>query len=36
MQDWDSWKKMDKNISDIKDIKIDDLADAFFLSNYDV
>lgn len=32
----DSWKKMDKNISDIKDIKIDDLADAYFLSNYPV
>ena len=32
----DSWKRMDKNINDIKDIKIDDLADAFFLSNYHV
>lgn len=32
----ESWKRMDKNINDIKDIKIDDLADAFFLSNYTV
>ena len=32
----ESWKRMDKNINDIKDIKIDDLADAFFLSNYPV
>ena len=30
----ESWKRMDKNINDITDIKIDDLADAFFLSNY--
>lgn len=29
-----SWKKMDKNIIDVEEIKIDDLADAFFLSNY--
>ena len=28
----DAWKRLDKNIQDIKDIKIDDLADAFFLS----
>jgi Holliday junction resolvasome RuvABC endonuclease subunit len=32
----DSWKRMDLNINDIKDIKIDDLADAFFLCNYTV
>lgn len=32
----ESWKKMDKNIQDISDIKIDDLADAFFLSNHPV
>lgn len=32
----ESWKRMDKNINDITDIKIDDLADAFFLSNYTV
>ena len=32
----DSWKRMDLNIKDVKDIKIDDLADAFFLSNYPV
>lgn len=30
----ESWKRMDKNINDITEIKIDDLADAFFLSNY--
>ena len=30
----DAWKRMDKNISDIKDIKIDDLADSYFLSCY--
>lgn len=32
----ESWKRMDKNINNITDIKIDDLADAFFLSNYTV
>ena len=32
----ESWKRMDKNINNITDIKIDDLADAFFLSNYPV
>lgn len=32
----ESWKRMDKNINDITDIKIDDLADAYFLSNYTV
>jgi Holliday junction resolvasome RuvABC endonuclease subunit len=30
----DAWKRMDKNISDIKDIKIDDLADSYFLACY--
>ena len=29
-----SWKKIEKCISDITEIKIDDLADAYFLSNY--
>lgn len=29
-----AWKQCDKNIADINDIKIDDLADAFFLSKY--
>lgn len=29
-----SWKKIEKNIADITEIKIDDLADAYFLSNY--
>lgn len=28
----DAWKRLDKNIRDIKEVKIDDLADAFFLS----
>jgi Holliday junction resolvasome RuvABC endonuclease subunit len=30
----DAWKRMDKNIADIKDLKIDDLADSYFLSLY--
>ena len=30
----DAWKRMDKNISNITDIKIDDLADSYFLSCY--
>ena len=30
----DAWKRMDYNIKDIKDIKIDDLADAYFLAHY--
>lgn len=30
----DAWKRMDKNIKDIKDIKVDDLADSFFLAHY--
>lgn len=30
----DAWKRLDKNIKDITEIKIDDLADAFFLSLY--
>jgi hypothetical protein len=30
-----AWKKCDYNIKDINDIKVDDLADAFFLSKYD-
>lgn len=29
-----SWKKLDKNISDITEIKLDDLADSFFLAHY--
>ena len=28
-----SWKKLDKNISDISEIKLDDLADAYFLAH---
>ena len=30
-----SWKKLDKNISDITKIKLDDLADSFFIAHYD-
>ena len=30
----DAWKRMDKNISDIDNVKIDDLADSYFLSRY--
>lgn len=29
-----SWKKVDKNISDITEIKLDDLADSYFISHY--
>lgn len=29
-----SWLKIEKHLKDIKEIKIDDLADAYFLSNY--
>ena len=29
-----SWKKLDKNISDITEIKLDDLADSFFIAHY--
>lgn len=32
----ETWKKLDKNISNIgKDIKLDDLADSYFLSNFE-
>ena len=30
----DAWKRLDKNIADVKDIKIDDLADSYFLAHY--
>ncbi len=30
----DAWKRLDKNIANINEIKIDDLADAYFLSRY--
>jgi hypothetical protein len=30
----DAWKRMDKNISNITEIKIDDLADSYFLARY--
>lgn len=30
----DAWKRLDKNIQDITEVKIDDLADAYFLSCY--
>ena len=29
-----SWKKLDKNISDITEIKLDDLADSYFISHF--
>lgn len=30
----DAWRRLDKNINDVKDIKIDDLADSYFLAHY--
>ena len=30
----DAWKRLDKNMLNIKDIKVDDLADSFFLAHY--
>lgn len=29
-----SWKKLDRHISDITDIKVDDLADSYFIAHY--
>mgnify|MGYP003305894779 CR=1 FL=1 len=29
-----SWKKLDKNIADITTIKLDDLADSYFIAHY--
>ena len=29
-----SWKKLDKNITNIIDIKVDDLADSYFIAHY--
>lgn len=29
-----SWKKLDKNISDVTEIKLDDLADSFFIAHF--
>ena len=29
-----SWKLLDKNITGIKDIKVDDLADSYFIAHY--
>ena len=29
-----SWKKLDKNITNITDIKVDDLADSYFIAHY--
>ena len=29
-----SWKKLDKNIKEITTIKLDDLADSYFLAHY--
>ena len=31
----DAWKRMDSNIVDVSDIKIDDLADSFFLACFE-
>ena len=30
----DAWKRLDKNISNVNDIKIDDLADSYFLASF--
>lgn len=30
----DAWKRLDKNISGVNNIKIDDLADSYFLAHY--
>lgn len=30
----DAWKRLDKNIANVNDIKIDDLADSYFLAHY--
>lgn len=30
----DAWKRLDPNISNVNNIKIDDLADAYFLAHY--
>ena len=29
-----TWKQLDKNMSNIDDIKLDDLADSYFLAHY--
>lgn len=31
----DAWKRLDPNISNVNNIKIDDLADAYFLAHYE-
>ena len=31
----DAWKRLDSNIIDIKDIKLDDLADSYFLAHFE-
>lgn len=30
----DAWKRLDKNINNINDLKIDDLADAYFIAHF--
>lgn len=30
----DAWKRLDPNIKNIKDIKVDDLADSYFIAHY--
>lgn len=32
----ESWKRLDRNISDITDIKVDDLADSYFIAHYTI
>jgi Holliday junction resolvasome RuvABC endonuclease subunit len=31
-----SWKKLDKTIENIEDIKVDDLADSYFIAHFNV
>ena len=31
-----SWKKLDRQINDISDIKVDDLADSYFMAHYNI
>lgn len=30
----DAWRRLDRRVTDIKDIKVDDLADAYFLAHF--
>lgn len=31
-----SWKKLDRQMNDISDIKVDDLADSYFMAHYNI